>query len=253
MKPDPTVRNRLRAARAHAGLSQQEVALAAGVSRQTISGLESGAAAPSAGVALRLARVFGCRLEDLFWLEDALAVVTAAEAGPRPAEIPFRVSLAPSGDGGWIAAPLQGERAFRTELTPCDGLAVPDEAGRGLQVTPLEDPETLQGTLFLAGCTPVLSLWARAAERWRAGLRAHWQFANSSDALHALARGWIHLAAIHLPESDDGPSTPELVRQACGDRPVVLVRLGVWEEGLLVASGNPRSLAGVADLAQDGI
>src|SRR5690554_6945123 len=46
-----------------------------------------------------------------------------------------------------------------------------------------------RGTLVLAGCTPALSLWARAAERWQPSLRVHWTFANSEQALHALARG----------------------------------------------------------------
>jgi putative molybdopterin biosynthesis protein len=36
-------------------------------------------------------------------------------------------------------------------------------------------------------------------------------------------------------------------------REVVLVNLGVWEEGLVVQAGNPRQLFGVGDLTRKGI
>jgi DNA-binding XRE family transcriptional regulator len=51
-------------------MSQQDLANFAGVSRQTISGVESGQYAPSTTVALRLAKALGCQVEDVFWLEQ---------------------------------------------------------------------------------------------------------------------------------------------------------------------------------------
>jgi putative transcriptional regulator len=60
---------RLRVARAERNLSQEQLARAAGVSRQTISSIETGQYCPSTVLALHLARILGERVEDLFWLE----------------------------------------------------------------------------------------------------------------------------------------------------------------------------------------
>lgn len=61
--------NRLRVARAERDLSQGELASSVGVSRQTISSIETGQYCPSTVLALRLARTLGEPVEQLFWLE----------------------------------------------------------------------------------------------------------------------------------------------------------------------------------------
>lgn len=61
--------NRVRVARAERNLSQTDLARAAGVSRQTISSIETGQYGPSTLLALRLAAVLERRVEELFWLE----------------------------------------------------------------------------------------------------------------------------------------------------------------------------------------
>jgi putative transcriptional regulator len=61
--------NRLRVARAERDLSQGELALAVGVSRQTVSSIETGQYCPSTALALRLAHTLGEPVERLFWLE----------------------------------------------------------------------------------------------------------------------------------------------------------------------------------------
>ena len=62
--------NRLRVARAEKSLSQEQLALLAGVTRQTISSIETGQYNPSALLALVLARRLDKRVEDLFYLEE---------------------------------------------------------------------------------------------------------------------------------------------------------------------------------------
>ena len=52
------------------GLSQQGLAEALGVSRQTVISLEKGRYDPSLPLAFRLAKVFDCNIEDLFTPED---------------------------------------------------------------------------------------------------------------------------------------------------------------------------------------
>ncbi|HLN31715.1 MAG TPA: helix-turn-helix transcriptional regulator [Gemmataceae bacterium] len=62
--------NRLKVARAEKSLSQEQLGLLAGVTRQTISSIETGLYNPSALLALLLARRLEKRVEDLFYLEE---------------------------------------------------------------------------------------------------------------------------------------------------------------------------------------
>jgi putative transcriptional regulator len=70
MKPKHEIRNHLRRHRLLAdGMTQQELADRAGVTRQTILSIEKGKYSPTIGLALRLARIFGVPVESLFELE----------------------------------------------------------------------------------------------------------------------------------------------------------------------------------------
>ena len=104
-----------------------------GVSRQSLSVLESGRSVPSAALALRLARELGCKVEELFWIDDRQAPLSVelaaddldAKTAARPnavrgGRIEKRRSLGPSSardarvvlaslDGRWVAHRL----AFR--------------------------------------------------------------------------------------------------------------------------------------------
>jgi putative transcriptional regulator len=62
--------NRLKVARAERNLSQEQLGLLAGVTRQTISSIETGLYNPSTLLALLLARCLDKRPEDLFYLEE---------------------------------------------------------------------------------------------------------------------------------------------------------------------------------------
>ena len=62
---------RLRVARAEVDLSQEQLGRVVGVSRQTISSIETGQYCPSTLLALRLAQALGEPVERLFWLEGA--------------------------------------------------------------------------------------------------------------------------------------------------------------------------------------
>jgi putative transcriptional regulator len=61
--------NRLRVARAEKDISQEELANMAGVSRQTISSIETCQYTPSALLAFILAQKLGKPVEELFFLE----------------------------------------------------------------------------------------------------------------------------------------------------------------------------------------
>lgn len=62
--------NRLKELRAARGLNQQELGSLVGASRQTISLIERGDYNPSVTLALRIARVFGKPVDDVFFLTE---------------------------------------------------------------------------------------------------------------------------------------------------------------------------------------
>ena len=62
--------NHIAALRKQRRLSQEELAQAVGVSRQTNTSLEVGKYTASLPLAFKLARYFGCSIEDLFLFEE---------------------------------------------------------------------------------------------------------------------------------------------------------------------------------------
>ena len=64
------LRNRLKEHRARLSLNQSQLGILAGVSRQTISQIERGDYSPSVTLALKLAKICGVQVEDIFTLEE---------------------------------------------------------------------------------------------------------------------------------------------------------------------------------------
>lgn len=65
------MKNNIRVARAERRMTQQELAEAVDVSRQTINAIESGKFVPSTVLALKIARIFEKQVEEIFSLEEA--------------------------------------------------------------------------------------------------------------------------------------------------------------------------------------
>ena len=65
------MKNRLKVLRAEANWSQLELGMRVGVSRQAINAIETGKYDPSLPLAMKIARIFERRIEDIFELEDA--------------------------------------------------------------------------------------------------------------------------------------------------------------------------------------
>ncbi|HSD66457.1 MAG TPA: helix-turn-helix transcriptional regulator [Vicinamibacteria bacterium] len=64
------VDNAVRDYRQRRGLTQEDLARATGVSRQSIISIERGRYVPSLALALKLARVFACTTDELFTLRE---------------------------------------------------------------------------------------------------------------------------------------------------------------------------------------
>ena len=64
------MKNKIKVARAEQGLTQQQLADAIGVSRQTIYSIESGKFVPSTVLALKMAQIFRKSVEEIFFLDE---------------------------------------------------------------------------------------------------------------------------------------------------------------------------------------
>ena len=64
------MKNSIRVYRAERRMTQQQLADAVGVSRQTVNAIESGRFIPSTVLALKVARLFGKPVEEVLLLEE---------------------------------------------------------------------------------------------------------------------------------------------------------------------------------------
>jgi putative transcriptional regulator len=66
----PEILNRVKELRSARGWTQEQLAQAVGVSRQSINSIERDRYVPSLPLALTFARVFGCSTDQIFALES---------------------------------------------------------------------------------------------------------------------------------------------------------------------------------------
>jgi putative transcriptional regulator len=64
------MKNSIRVERAIHNITQQQLAEQIGVSRQTINAMESNKYVPSTVLALKIAKLFGKKVEEIFLLEE---------------------------------------------------------------------------------------------------------------------------------------------------------------------------------------
>jgi molybdopterin molybdotransferase/putative molybdopterin biosynthesis protein len=251
----PPLENRIRSHRQAAGLSQQELARRCGCTRQAINAIEAGHYVPSTFVALCIARVLGSRVEDLFRLTEAHPQVEAEWLGASAAlGGPMRVQLARVGER-LFARPLTGTQAL---FTAADGLATAMaqaqrpriSSGRRVTVDLLVDAEILEHTVVVLGCDPALALLATHLSRRYPRFRLSWIHSSSLAALRLLGRGEAHAAGTHLWDADSGEYNLPYIRRELVGRRLVVVTLSQWQQGLIVARGNPKGISSPAELAR---
>jgi len=254
-----TLDNRLRQRRQAAGLSQQALATRCGLTRQAVNAIEAGRYVPNTLVALRLAHALGSRIEDLFSLTEEHPSVEAEWMGETPVEATarHRIRLARVGQR-LLAHPLTGAKhAFAT----ADGVTVPTAQvprttgtmDRGVTVDMLIDPQLPEHTVVIVGCDPALELLGAHLTRRYPAFRLLWVQSGSGAALRMLRRGDAHAAGTHLWDPESGEYNLPYVRRELADRRVVVVTLSEWQQGLIVARGNPKGFTGPADLARQDI
>ena len=250
---------RLRLARQARGLSQQQLAGVAGVTRQAVSAVESGHSDPSLRVALALASALGMTVEALFGPGDpadpvlARPVAAASRGGSR-------VVLATVGDT-FVALPLHADMAARVGFGAAGGLVVgasparpataaapgvAGPAGPGLdpidpiEVRPIGPPRP---TLVVAGCDPALPLLETPLALLDPPIAFAWWPCGSGEALRLAAAGLVHAAGVHQSggEREAGQAT-----EIPGGAEVA--GFAAWREGLVVRPG--AGVRGLGDVAR---
>jgi molybdate-binding protein/DNA-binding XRE family transcriptional regulator len=249
------VENRIRSRRQAAGLSQQELARRCGLTRQAVNAIEAGHYIPSTLVALRLAMALGCRVEELFRLPEERIRVEAEWLGDASARDRgrTRIQLARIGDR-LCARPLTGAAAFAA----ADGLTTrttgpPKDANAQVTIDLWVDAELPDRTVVLLGCDPALALLGTHLTRRYPALRLVWVHSSSLTALRLLGRGEAHAAGTHLWDQEAGEYNVPYVRRELAGRRLVIVTLSEWQQGLIVAHGNPKGISGTADLQRSEI
>jgi putative molybdopterin biosynthesis protein len=233
--------DRLRLARHARGLSQQQLAGMAAISRQAVSAVESGLSDPSLRVALALSRALGLTVEELFGPSSPEPVVPVRPLAPLGSP-GARLSLAPVGDS-LVALPLVGAAVARSGFAPAGGRAT-DAA----HVVPLGPPRP---TLVVAGCDPALPLLELPLSLQDPPISFVWWPCSSQDALRLASQGLVHVAGAHLRgrsgDYNTGPAS-DLLRGG-GE----VIGFCSWREGLVLRPDLAGQIGGVADLAGAGL
>ena len=257
--PPGAPESRVRAARVEQGLTQAELAEAAGLTRQAVYAIESRHYLPNVTTALRLARTLGRRVEDLFQADPAAAYLEGELLGTKTARPPSTRAKVWSIGTRTLVLPVSSLGTGLTYSTPADGLIVGPAGrtgaarGKRVRVQLLQDARVLRQQVVVAGCDPAIQLVAERLRQQRDPAPVLGWPMGSTAAVGALRRGEVHVAGLHVMDPRSGEANVPFVRRHLGDHAVTLVTFASWEAGLLVKAANPKTIRGPADLARKDV
>lgn len=243
--------NNLASLRQKRGYSAAELAERAGISRQTVYAMEAGSYVPNTVVALRLARILEVRVEDLF------SLAAEGQGGDLRTE---QVTLLPNPEQPHAGEPVQlcsvDRRVVASVPSPvpwylptADAVLVEAPGRLGKAAVHLFQSESELGSrILVAGCDPGISVLAKHV--LRIGVELVVAQRNSSQALELLKEGYVHVAGTHLRDEASGESNLPAIHRIFPRKPVAVISLAVWEEGIVTASGNPKAIRSIADFAR---
>jgi putative molybdopterin biosynthesis protein len=255
----PMISNRLKSLRTLKGLSQGELASRAGITRQAVSSIESNLYLPTTSVALHLASVLSCRVEDLFSLQAVEEIVEGTFIGQLPQgdikTAPTRVKVTMV-DSKTIVRPVTGLGELLSYTIPADGY-ITDVQGQlsraRVRVKLSRDRQAIEQEISVAGCDPAIFLAGEHMRRHKDQTTVVGWTMGSMAALHALQRGEVHVAGLHLVDPITGESNLPFIRRTLKGSNYEVVTFATWEEGLIVRAGNPKSIRAIADLADPSV
>jgi len=247
------IENRLGQVRKNRGIGASDLARRVNVSRQTIYAIEAGTYVPNTEVSLHLARELEVTVDELFSLaqgspkspESFVAEVLSASV-PTKGQ-PVRICQIGS---RWVSVPVSATPYYMPEA---DGIIKRTGRANGrADLVVFARDEAAQKRLVLAGCDPGTSLLSTMVERI-SGVEIVTAAASSKLGLAWLKEGKVHIAGSHLEDPKTGEFNLPYIRQEFPGEEMMVVTFARWEEGLVVAAGNPKNVRGVEDLTRKGV
>ena len=248
--------NLLKSVRTKQGFSQSELANRAGITRQAVSSIESNLYLPTTAVALRLASVLACRVEDLFCLAQEKDIVEGTLIGRLPQvetktqSIRVKVSIVGKRT---VVRPVTDLGEQLSFAIPADGYVAETHdklPGTTVRVALSRNRDAIQQEISIAGCNPAIFLAGEYLRRHKDQTTVVGWPMGSMAALQALQRGEVHVAGLHLFDPVTGESNMPFLRRHLKGSAYEVVTFATWEEGFLVRRGNPLSIRTTADLAE---
>ena len=244
------VESRLGEIRKSRGIGASDLARRVSVSRQTIYAIEAGTYVPNTELALHMARELEVTVDELFSLgaavlksPESLAAEVLSAVAPTKGQ-PVRICQIGS---RWVSVPVSATPYYMPEA---DGIIKRSRRTNGrADLVIFAREEAAQKRLALAGCDPATSLLSTMVERI-SGVEIVSAAASSKLALAWLKEGKVHIAGSHLEDPKTGEFNMPYIREAFPNEDVLVVTFAQWEEGLVVAAGNPKGVRKPEDLAK---
>jgi putative molybdopterin biosynthesis protein len=243
------VRTNLQEIRKARGVSAADLARGIGVSRQTIYAIEDGSYVPNTTVSLQLARALEVTVEELFSITD--------EHATEPVRATLLAHEQPANEGQLVrfcrvnqrlvAIPVASIPAY---LPPADGV-IESKVRQTVSIRPAVTVPENGKRLLLAGCDPALSLLNELLGA--SGIEIVSVPCSSRCALQWLKQGSVHTAGSHLLDRTTGDYNVPFIRRLFPDGSVRVATFALWEQGLVVQRGNPKSIRSIADLGRKDV
>ncbi|MBI4517814.1 MAG: molybdopterin biosynthesis protein [Deltaproteobacteria bacterium] len=187
------------------------------------------------------------------------AVVPRKLASKLGLEEFVRVTLGRVG-GRLVATPLARGAGVITTLVRADGcLRIPAlsegiNAGEEVEVELLRSHADIANTIVVSGSHDLsLGVLEDGLKRRAPELKFSTANVGSLGGLLALKRGEAHVVGTHLLDPATGQyNLPDIMKHLQGE-PIAVVHLVMRDQGLIVARGNPKAIAGLSDLKRGGV
>lgn len=248
----PQISNRVHELRSSRGLSAAELAKHVGVSRQTVYAIEAGSYVPNTVTALQMARALQVGVEELFSLSNP-----AEQSTGRVHAALLCDPVDETGDGQLVQLCRVG-RSLVASAVPAVSAYLPDADGliekkskRGVSVKCAGEVPDNGRRLLLAGCDPALSVLNALVRP--SGIDIVTVPCSSKRGLDWLVQHRVHGAGSHLRDRYSGEYNVPFVKRLFPRGGMRVVTFALWEQGLVVPRGNPKSIRTVADLAAKGV
>jgi len=247
------VESRLGEIRKSRGIGASDLARRVSISRQTIYAIEAGTYVPNTELALHMARELEVTVDELFSLgaavlksPESLAAEILSAVAPAKGQ-PVRICQIGS---RWVSVPVSATPYYMPEA---DGIIKRSSRTNGrADLVVFAREEAAQKRLVLAGCDPATSLLSNMVER-TSGIEIVSAAAASKLAMAWLKAGKIHIAGSHLEDPKTGEFNMPYIREEFRHEDVLVVTFAQWEDGLVVAPGNPKDVRKPEDLARRGV